>query len=77
MDAKERHEQATNLEAVAVQLQRAAKALRHARYLDCHTGIMYQVRTSLVDRLKADGWRVTIPNNNYRVLPPTEKRRKG
>lgn len=30
----------------------------------------WQFRMKLLDKLKADGWRITIPHNNYQVLPP-------
>ena len=35
------------------------------------------MRFGLIDKLKADGWRVSVPKNNYRVLPPKASRRKA
>jgi len=35
----------------------------------------YQFKVELIDKLKADGWRISIPNNNYKVLPPKSAKR--
>ena len=63
----------------------AAKAVgkRLARLLDAlgdidpgviHEGELtercWNMRMELIDKLRADGWLVTIPRNNYRVVPP-------
>lgn len=34
------------------------------------TDALWQFKSQLLDKLKADGWRITIPKNKYKVLPP-------
>lgn len=34
------------------------------------TDKLWQLKVELIDKLKADGWRISIPKNNYKVLPP-------
>lgn len=31
---------------------------------------LWNFKVSLIDRLKADGWTVKVPKNNYKVTPP-------
>lgn len=37
------------------------------------TDTCWQFKVNLIEKLKADGWRISIPNNNYKVLPPKGK----
>lgn len=31
---------------------------------------MWTMRMSIIDKLKAEGWRISTPRNRYSVLPP-------
>jgi len=33
----------------------------------------FEFKVDLIEKLKADGWRVSIPKNNYKVLPPKRR----
>ena len=35
---------------------------------------LWEMKVKLIERLKADGWRISIPKNSYKVLPPKGKR---
>lgn len=37
----------------------------------------WQFKVDLIEKLKADGWRISIPKNNYKVLPPVSKKRNN
>lgn len=34
----------------------------------------WQFKMDLIDKLKQDGWRISIPKNNYKVLPPLKRK---
>jgi hypothetical protein len=32
-----------------------------------------ELRMKMIERLKAEGWRISIPKNSYKVLPPKDR----
>lgn len=38
---------------------------------------LWNAKVRLIERLKADGWRITIPKNNYKVLPPLKAKERA